>query len=463
MSWFDEQARAVARRLGPGTPLEPGETWLLSVDRAGALESAALWRLQPQAPHEEGQAAFTRHAARSLERASALARLEVPLLASPGSLGNRVEWRALNVIDPQGVGARQLDGGSFGLAMVLAATSRLIGLSMSATLVASACVGDGGRIEEVKGLDAKLSLLGHSELGQRELTCLVARSQEEEAKSHAPGHVRVVGVEHLSEAINEAFDKDELAGHLRGRWSSRDEREAAARTFFRLAVEGSNLLLGWHALARGATMLGEMSADDPWAWRVGVAARIAWRHANVPEALVVEPEHLAELPRPRRVQLIAHAVQAAADSVSPDWSDTLERATAFVPDPGEEYPVDLKLLGAMGRTQAAWGRYEEARDVLARAVRGWLALDDEPQSSYALSELLRVLGILGEPLDDVASAGIARFQRDPRPDATSRAFLRAAHGRALVQLGRPQDAATVLQTTTRWENSPVHLQATRLR
>lgn len=463
VSFFDDMEYAVAQAHGPGSRLEPGETWLLSVDDQGSRGSAIMWRLQPEAPRGPGHAVFRGRAARSLQVASALARLEVPLLAAPSSLGDRVEWAARNVLDRSERLVEQLDGPSFGLAMVLAASSRLIGLGLSSTLVASASVSESGRVEEVGGLEVKLGLLDHAAFANREITCLVAASQEEEAAELAPKHVRVVGIDRLAEAIEQAFQAPELTAHLRRRWGSVDERRAAAATFFRLAVDGSNQLLGWRSLAEGASLLGSLTAEDPWHWKVDVAARIAWRHANVPEPLELGRERLASLPRPRRTQLLAHTVQAAADAVSEGWESAVTQGWSYLPDPGEEHAEDLVLLGALGRTEAAWGRYKRADQALTRAVAGWLALDAEPRSSYALSELLRVRGVTGRALEGSVVDALRRFEQDPRPDSTSQAFVRAAHGRALAQHGLVEDATTLLGSGVCWEHVPVHLQASRLR
>ena len=447
--------------LGPGTPLRPGATWLLSVDGEGRPGSAGLWRLEEGAPQEPGHVGFHGRARRSLVVASALARADVPLLVDARSLRDPA-WRAVSVLAPTKPVYR-LAGGSFGLAMVLAASARLLGLPLPTGLVATAAVSESGRVEEVDGLEAKLALLGHAALDM-ELTCVVAASQVDRARAHAPGGVRVVGVERLDEAIALAFDEASLAEHLGERWSAPEARRAAAATFFRIAMDGSNRLLGWRSLARAAELLASLSEDDPSAWRVDVAARIARRHANEPTPIRVAPAVSAALPRPRRIQLLAHQVQAAADAHSDDWREQLAAGWAALPEAGEEHGEELELLGALGRAEAAWGRYVDAGRALRRAVRGWLALDAEPRASYALCELLRVVGIGGDGLDPEVTEAVARFDCDPRPDATSRAFVRCALGRAQAQLGQTADAVeTLTDPVVRWEHCPAHVRATRSR
>ena len=460
VSWFDRKRAERAQSHGPGSPLDPGRTWLLSVDGDGTADSAALWRLESGVPEGVDQVGFHGRARRSLDVESALARLEVPLLVDARSL-QEVGWRAVSVLKPGGGPVHRLDGASFGLAMVLAASSRLIGLPLPTTLVATAAVSESGRIEEVDGLAAKLALLGHEAL-VGPIQCLVAASQVERAQELAPDGVEVVGIARLDEAIELAFTTD-LEAHLRQRWAPEGSRGAAATTFFRLAVDGSNRLLGWRSLARAAELLAELGEDDPWAWKVDVAARIARRHANEAQPIALDAEWLATLPRPRRIQLIAHQVQAAADATSPDWEEQLAGAWAALPEEGDEHAEELQLLGAIGRAEAAWGRYPTAESALRRAVRGWMALDAEPQASYALCELLRVVGITGQGIDPELQAAIARFRRDPRPDPMSRAFVTMALGRAHAQLGAHDAAVAELTGDTRWDHSPAHVQATRHR
>lgn len=467
MSWFEDSARQHVGQFGPGSDLEPGMTWLLSVDPVGDGLRAALWRLEPGQADGIAHVGFRGRARRALDVGEALARLEVPLLGDPSSLASPSHWRARRLLQ-RGKGADQvLDGPSFGLAMVLAAVSRLVGLSLPTNVVACAEVTEAGRIEEVGCLDQKLALLAAPELAGRvrDLQILVAPDQRELAERHAPPGAVVHAAEGLAHAVELVFGPEALADRLVERWHDDGSRAEAAASLFRLALEGSGRLLRWGAVARASRWLLDDAGDADWRWKADLAWRIAARHAGSPEPITLDRAQVASMHRPRRLTLLAHELQAAADAVGPQWEPLLSFALATVAPLREEHPADLILLGSIGRVQAAWGRYEEAEQSLRRAVRGWLALDREPEISFALSELLRVLGIQGLGLDAETEAAVLRFRRDLRADVGSRAFVSVARGRALVQLGRTTDALDELGDggVTGWAHTLPHLRAARER
>lgn len=461
MSIFDDLDRARRMRTGPGTKLRPGETWLLSVD--GGSGTGRVWRLERGSPRTAGQVGFRGRASRSLEVASALARLEVPFLLDERSLPRRGPFRATAVQGADGHTIRALDGGSFGLAMVLAASSQLLGLALPSDLLATAGISESGRVEGVDGLDAKLGVLREHDWAAARLRVLVWAEQEELARELAGHRIDVIGVQNLREAMERAFEPSELKRQLQEAWEDEENREHAAKTFFRLAMDGNNHLLGWGSIARGAALLLDHAGDAPYRWQIEVARAIASRHDGTPSTIVVPQVRWNELRRPRKLTLLAHQVQACTDSCCDEWQVTLDAAAATLAAEGAEHAQDLALIGAIGRAHAAWGDYSKADLALRRALRGWLDLDAEPRSTHALCELLRVLACEGRAPDAEVREAVRRVRRDPRTEEMSLAFLAAALGRTWARSGERDQALGELEGETPWAHTPAHLRATRAR
>jgi len=451
-------------RFGPASPLRAGEAWLVSVDATGEARTT-LWRLQPEAPGAD-QVGFRGEARRALDSARALSRLALPALGNPAALAETAGWRAQSVLRRGRGRDHVLDGSSFGLAMALAAVSRLANVPVSRGWVALAALTPGGAAESVGGLPAKLELLAADELADfGSLRVLVAPGQVVEARSHVPAGAEVVGVVDLREAVERVFGPD-LIAHVRADWASETNRAEAAALLFRFAVRDSPGLLRWSAFATACEGLLEADAEaEAWRWKAELAWRIARRHAGRAERIDLPDSVLAQLPRPWRLRLLAHEVQAAADARTEDWRGVLERARRVVAAAREEHPDDLRLLGAMGRALAAWGRYDDALRVLRRAVQGWLDLDEVADVTFALCELLRVEGVTAGDFSEEARAGLEAVAADPRVGWESRAFVALSHGAALAQQRHLDGAVRVLEEEAEWswEHTRPHVRASRWR
>lgn len=112
-----------------------------------------------------------------------------------------------------------------------------------------------------------------------------------------------------------------------------------------------------------------------------------------------------------------------------------------------------------GRALAAIGHHEAAIAPLQQALQDWQRLDP-PSSSYALCELLRVLGILNRAAEVQALRASVQQQIAP---GTSSAFVGLAWGRALVQSGDAAGALETLEAEPLFEAAPSHVQTARLR
>ena len=435
-------------------------TWLLSVGPAAAERQVDLWRLEPGAAGD-ALVSFRADAALALDRADALARSELPLLASPDAVRRHPSWRARWLAGRQGPLPTVLDGGSFGLAMGLAVVSSLVNQACPPHIVACAALGADGRLQPVDGLADKLGLLVDLPLPAGEpWTVLVHPSQVADASG--AGAI-VVPVQSLSEALEVVWGgADALVALVATGWGSEESRERAAASLYRLVMEGAPRVLRWSAVAKATEALLDLSGEDAvWAADLDIARRIAHRHAGNPLQIRIRDD-LDGLRRPLRLHLLAHEVQSAADGCAADWEESLAVASEHVAAPNEEHAEDLMLLGAMGRALAAWGRYADAQGCLRRAVRGWLELGRELDASVALCELLRVVGVGGQLPDPEITGAVRLVRGDLRVSHSSRSFLALAHGRALLQAGQTRAGIAELEgSAITWTATRPHVQASR--
>ena len=179
---------------------------------------------------------------------------------------------------------------------------------------------------------------------------------------------------------------------------------------------------------------------------------------------------LEGLPRPTRLQVMANAVQAAADMPEDArlWpvEERLELAASMVAPPGERHREDAFLLGAVGRALAVGVDSEATVEALGEAVRTWGELFRWDEASFALCELIRLLGI-DERLTDVQAlipGPVRNCLGDPRTAPVSEAFLCLAVARALVQSGDSEAGLAWLDDgRAEWAAAPLHCQHSRAR
>ena len=445
-SWCWPRVRklaAAARRLGGDRPAPPriGEALLVAVTADGAPGALALLGDGNRGSELPIQA----EARLALRRAERLVTRDLPILTRGDALSRPTNWSASLVWKEDGrAPIASIDGGSYGGAFVLAAASRLLGISVPGSLAVSATLDDRGQLGPVAHLPAKLALVAGSALGVNRL--VVATEQVLEARRAAdrlsyPARLKVVGASDVASLIDRAFG--DLSRHPPP-WAGDSSRAArVASELFRVALEGSPIL-SWRHVARTARMAARSLPSGSRERRlVAFAERVARRHENQ-FAPIPWPsdEDMAFLSRPVEQAYLAHVVQAATDAGIPDLAETLERARRRLPqDVSEHHPADLRLRGAIGRALARLRRYEEARDVLRGTVDGWFGTYEAGQASYALCELLRVEGIRGDRKGvSWARERALAAASDPRMDFIGRAFLWTHIGRALVQVGAPRAA-----------------------
>lgn len=225
-------------------------------------------------------------------------------------------------------------------------------------------------------------------------------------------------------------------------------------------------LLTWTQVAALAAGLLGRAPAAPLAAQLVLARDIARRHAGDPVLLEIPAAaELRDWPRPLRLELLAHAVQSAADASDAVVMRHVRRAREWLAPPGERHAEDLQVMGACGRALACVHQWELALEELSAALAGWQSLAAEDQSSYALCELLRLAGLRqdGQLYGRLLDGAVPALRRHPRTRPLALAFTELALGRAAVQLGDTDTARGALEPDERFADAPEHLRAARLR
>lgn len=460
---------ALAADFEPPPPPSPGEVLLVSVSGA----RTALWRLAPEGRAHPDDRELVGAGRQAAERAWRLAARDMPVIRDLRPLADPGLWRARTVAcldDPHQEAT--LAGESFGLGLWLASASRLLDTPVPADVAALGRLDDHGCVHAVDGLGAKLRVLAEWAVGVR--TVLVAMEQQQEATAIASDlapRLRVIGVSSVAEALARAFPGGlegllELASR---QWHDERRRaDEALDALYQQALDNQALLLGWAGVASAAEILADVLADDPArASAARFVLQVARRHDGH-TAPIAWPDRdwLAGQHRPVRLQIVAHVLQAATDSGDPELMQAITRAREHLAPPVERHREDLMILGAIGRAQALGGRLEQAASTLLDAIDGWRGIRRIHEASYALSECLRVLGLLQRP-DDLRAlldGHAAAFLRHPEAAPLSRCFVALAAARGLIEAQRPVEGMAWLEDDAiPWAAAVRHADAARLR
>jgi hypothetical protein len=456
-------ANEVRARLGVQALL-PGETPLVAV----AGNQASLWLLEPR----PGRVEFIGSAKTALRLAEQRITRDLPLLFDASALPDT--WSARRLVTTS---EQTLDGSSFGLSFCLAFASLMLAVPLPGDLLASAAVTPEGQLEAVDeaALARKLRLVHGWAPGVR--TLIVASANGDFAKSVARelgAGFDVLAVSSLQAALEVAFPR--LIEALEARFDDARKRQHAAHRLFELVRDGSSSLLGWRGVAASSEWLAARLPEGSDALREACFAEaVARRHAGDELPAPLDFAWMEAMPRPLRLRVIAHWVEHSrfhSPNERQAIRDAAERhlATRSLDDG----PEDLALLGALGRSYATFGEYAAAQRSLLRALAGFRELGLVEQSSFALSECIRILGLQGR-VDDLRAlvdaganarhAFATEFFAEPRASSLSRAFVRFALGRAFAQVGSASEALRFLQTSDEldWSLTLAHLQASRLR
>jgi len=474
----DAALQNAARSLGASRrATTPGEVCMVAVNQEH--NEGMVWRLVPDAG--PGTTPFSGEAARCLQQVFWLTARDLPALQRLDLLRSSVSWGALALHESER-DTLLLDGPSFGLAMCLGVASLLLQLPVDPSWCASATVSATGELGCVEGLPQKIKALHDHAPGVSKL--LVAASQKEEAdqliRSKGLEGLEARGVGKLSEVFSLVFPEHKVQHALARAWENPAVAASASQDWFRTALESSPRLLDWRAFASTTDILFRLlgpSAAPGLTTRVWLARQISRRHAGehspIPWAQgepsgeeAVSDVFLAQLRRPVRLDVLAHMVQASADA-DDEVATVVPRARQCVAERQERSVGDIKLLGACGRALASVGRYKEAIELLREATEDWFAIEQGHQSTHALSEYLRLLGLCQEKdeLNKALELYLPRLGADSRLHQGAFCYVRLSAGRALVQVEKHAEALDQLcdGVDILWERTPDDVQRTRLR
>ena len=288
-----------------------------------------------------------------------------------------------------------VEGPSFGLAFCIHLASVVLGCPVPPHVVAAAAIDASGLVLPVGGLERKIA--GIATLLPRVTDVLVSADQVDEARRIAPASIRVIGIPRAADAIDHVFG-DALSRLLVDAGSDPERREDLTASFFRLALVGSDAIVDWAPVARGAALAlehwSDLSADARY--RLDFARAVAARHCDNTGRITLPPSGwLDSRPRMLRIQVVAHLVQQCADAgmPHPDRIEPLAR-DLIANDLHEAAEPQLRLRGALARLEALTGRARDALDAQESLAVVLAELHAYADIAYPLSEWCRLAGAL---------------------------------------------------------------------
>jgi hypothetical protein len=371
------------------------------------------------------------------------------------------EWCA-DLVAREGPGAdKYLEGDSYGVGVAFALASLHMEEPLPGDLVASAVVLEDGVLGRVDSLQQKIHMVWTWAPGVTRF--LVAEPQQEEAlevaRICAPG-LEIVGAGSLASALDIAYPG--YREHGSPAWRVAGRAAEAARHVYDLAI-GSPALHDWAAVERSADFLASILEPDTdrhqdLVFAKAVTRRHQGRTCDPLPWIESENRTLSDLRR------LAHVIQSATDSASPNLKEWVDKARSWATARSSD--EELMVFGAIGRAQAALGAYGDARRTLGQAVEGWFERRRESEAGRPLCELLRILGLIGDVrsvIDLRPRIGACRQACEESSNPASAYYLPLAEARALVHLGQFAEALHLLQNDADWTGADDHVRDARVR
>jgi hypothetical protein len=449
----------------PPASAEIGTTLIVSVSQPRG-ERATLYRLCPR--RIEGAPPWRDVAAATAKRIWLSITRDLPVVFEFGELDRAPEWSArLLGEDRRDSGDRDVDlqGDSYGAAFLLASASRLMATAVPSDLVALACVAEDGRTGSVDMLTRKIEcLLAWAPGVARIAVHFDQKSEALEAVARSRSDITVCEVRNARDLHALAFPHvgEVLPAAL---LSDAAGRRKLQDRIFALTVRPKLQVTDWTCVSRTAATLAKSAGlAEIDREKLSFVRSIADRHAGTSGPFVLaSDELLGSVARTLRSACIAQSIQALTDGGPFDAAGRARLGEYEAMLGSEETEEQLTQRGALGRAWAAQRQYARAREALERAVEGWTALVDAENRSRALCELVRVQGVIGD------EGGVERSRELIETSLGevgpwSRCFQVLALGRALVLVGRFEDArATLERGDVPWAAMPPHVRDARTR
>jgi hypothetical protein len=353
-----------------------------------------------------------------------------------------------------------VDGPSFGLSFFLLLASAVLDCPVPGDVIATASIDALGVLGRVDALPLKIA--GILDLAPAVTRLVVSADQHDEALALAHGRLQVVPARNAAEALEHVFGT-QLARLLVDAGSSPARRQELTASFFQLALVGRGASVDWSPVARGADQaLREWhELDEAGRYQLVFARAVAARHErNEGELPLPPPEWLDRQPRPLRLQVLAHLVQQAADTGSPDAGAVEALAGSERVEPlSQAFLPQLKLHGALCRLWAVTGRAALALRDQERLAHACANIYADHEVSFPLVEWLRLAGALRD------AAAFDRAQAFRHEMLTRGGFgahggpyieLAAARGRLLLA-GQDQEARLAASRVADDVSVPTHV------
>lgn len=359
---------------------------------------------------------------------------------------------------PMGARApRELDGRSYGGALLLSMVSLGLGQAMPEDVVALAEVKPNGSLAVVDGLAEKLDVL--AAWAPRVKRVFVAEKQEVPAREAQP--FDIVRLKNVGELVDAVF----------GAWTPVDVERESLR-LFRLTMRPQRPLVSWSGVREAIGVLRRSDRiPDGARWRMDFVEAVAARHEGQVSGVTPFPP----LPDSQVMPLVlkeryqAHRVQQLLDTGEPDHG-LIDTLVAELRPPWACSVTQLELSGALGRALARRREHARAEKLLQGVVETWLELGMPMDAGRPLTEWIRTLGIQGksgpqasvalEVAAPIAEHLLAEFEAAERWFDVGMTCL--AMGRAWTQLGRPSDAEYWWKSCS-WQDVPPWVNASRRR
>ncbi len=468
----DDERATIATSLGLGsaTPpsARPGQSLLLAADEDGAGASVLLLDVTAAAAMRPDDVAFGAAARAAWHDAhQALAQ------------GLPVRWRSLDGLPSTPPpasrlarlrrsdrshrdGADLVDGPSFGLGFALALASSALEIALHDDVCAMAAIDGQGRLLPVGGVAAKLAALATLPGARRVLVALEQAGPELAAVT--PDGLTIEPVATVVAAVESALRLPATSA-IAASLADPGRRAEWIDALFRLALDGHGRVSHWPPIVRAAAAARDAfgpALDTDGRFRLELAHAIAARHAKTSLPLP-DLAGMAGWPLPRRLAVLAHAVQHAADTGAPDPATLAPLVLPLLPRDYDAFAEQCRLAGAWGRLLAARAEPTQALHWQQTALAQRLRLGEERGASQPLSECLRLGGLLGES-DAVAMARAAMARCDAIGALSRRdlPYLRWAEAHAALGLGEA-DAADRFAAICADRRAPLHLRLSSAR
>jgi len=362
-----------------------------------------------------------------------------------------------------------VDGPSLALAFFLSLASRSVGQPLPGSFVASAAMDEAGQLSDVGDLERKLR--GVARMAPRLDRFLVHCDQEDDARAIVRKYdlegIEIVGVRDATDALERLWGEDALAVRLIGAGDDPKRRTRIIRYLSLEAMEGRGTTKTWEPLERAAaTALGwaNLSADERN--ELVLARMVAIRHmGQTDEFEVPESAWIERQPQARRDDIRAQLVAQCGAFGKPSRAELQQAIDDTVGrlERGESPPE--KLAGAVGRLLATSGEPRRALELQQKVVRAFVDATRHAESTYALCEVFRLSGALGDRVAWQAADELWQHEiQHSQALNDGRFHVVLARARGQLEIGiDPLGARAALSSLVQQEAAPTHVCASAIR